>query len=393
MNVLDNQEYIESEEPQYAIEELNYNELNKESTNYQTSVTSAQSQFQKSKFPEIEDKYENIIKKYEDKYAPIKEENYNEDYDKKFEEKKEKENLLNIYNELKSQVDIIEKDLNYYKENKDKYNSIVPLETAFEELNKLKYIISFVESSNNLETIKKINEIEKKFKLRINEDNYNILNKKLHSKLDEQLNERLNKLKKLKMENPSNFNKFEYELFLSPDNEKMRQFKELDELILKINQIEEKIGKWNFNNKKNTISSMLDLIKSNFIFFDKATKNEIVKKFDDAHSKLEEIRENYKETYDNIDEDKIKDIVSEGIDAKEAEKIINDIIYKMELLKDEHEQSIFLSQKVKELIKRNEEIKEKIEEDTFMLEQLKENVENNVNTMKKNIDIIKQKIK
>ena len=393
MNVLDNQEYIESEEPQYAIEELNYNELNKESTNYQTSVTSAQSQFQKSKFPEIEDKYENIIKKYEDKYAPIKEENYNEDYDKKFEEKKEKENLLNIYNELKSQVDIIEKDLNYYKENKDKYNSIVPLETAFEELNKLKYIISFVESSNNLETIKKINEIEKKFKLRINEDNYNILNKKLHSKLDEQLNERLNKLKKLKMENPSNFNKFEYELFLSPDNEKMRQFKELDELILKINQIEEKIGKWNFNNKKNTISSMLDLIKSNFIFFDKATKNEIVKKFDDAHSKLEEIRENYKETYDNIDEDKIKDIVSEGIDAKEAEKIINDIIYKMELLKDEHEQSIFLSQKIKELIKRNEEIKEKIEEDTFMLEQLKENVENNVNTMKKNIDIIKQKIK
>ena len=393
MNVLDNQEYIESEEPQYAIEELNYNELNKESTNYQTSVTSAQSQFQKSKFPEIEDKYENIIKKYEDKYAPIKEENYNEDYDKKFEEKKEKENLLNIYNELKSQVDIIEKDLNYYKENKDKYKSIVPLETAFEELNKLKYIISFVESSNNLETIKKINEIEKKFKLRINEDNYNILNKKLHSKLDEQLNERLNKLKKLKMENPSNFNKFEYELFLSPDNEKMRQFKELDELILKINQIEEKIGKWNFNNKKNTISSMLDLIKSNFIFFDKATKNEIVKKFDNAHSKLEEIRENYKETYDNIDEDKIKDIVSEGIDAKEAEKIINDIIYKMELLKDEHEQSIFLSQKVKELIKRNEEIKEKIEEDTFMLEQLKENVENNVNTMKKNIDIIKQKIK
>ena len=393
MNVLDNQEYIESEEPQYAIEELNYNELNKESTNYQTSVTSAQSQFQKSKFPEIEDKYENIIKKYEDKYAPIKEENYNEDYDKKFEEKKEKENLLNIYNELKSQVDIIEKDLNYYKENKDKYKSIVPLEIAFEELNKLKYIISFVESSNNLETIKKINEIEKKFKLRINEDNYNILNKKLHSKLDEQLNERLNKLKKLKMENPSNFNKFEYELFLSPDNEKMRQFKELDELILKINQIEEKIGKWNFNNKKNTISSMLDLIKSNFIFFDKATKNEIVKKFDNAHSKLEEIRENYKETYDNIDEDKIKDIVSEGIDAKEAEKIINDIIYKMELLKDEHEQSIFLSQKVKELIKRNEEIKEKIEEDTFMLEQLKENVENNVNTMKKNIDIIKQKIK
>ena len=61
-------------------------------------------------------------------------------------------------------------------------------------------------------------------------------------------------------------------------------------------------------------------------------------------------------------------------------------------MKDEHEQSIFISQKVKDLIKRNEQLKEKIEEDTLMLEQLRENVENNVNTMKKNIEVIRQKL-
>ena len=388
-----NPEYLEGEEPEYAIEQLNRIELNKESSNYQTSVLLTQSQYQKSKFPDIEDKYENIIKKYEDTFSSIKEENYNEEYDKKFLVQKEEEDFLKTYKDLKAQVELIEKDLNFYKENKEQYKSIVPLENSFEELNKLKYIISYIESSTNFEKLQKINEIKKKFNLQIKEDDYNVFNKKLYNDLDEQLNTRLNKLKKLKLENPADYQNFEYELFLSPDNEKMKQYKQLDEIVSKINQIEEKIGKWNIDNKKNTICSMLDLIKINLIFYDKVAKNEIMKNYDNANIKLEDIRDNYQKIYDTMDEEKIKDLISEGINAKEAEKIINNTIAKMELLKDEHEQSIYLSQKVKELINKNEQIKERIESDTLMLEQLKENVENNANTMKKNIEIIKQKMK
>ena len=387
-----NLEYLEGEDPQYSIEELNCNEMIKETGGYQSSVILTQSQFQRAKRPIIEDKYEDIIKNYEDTFTATKEENYNEEYDKKFFDKKEKDDILKTYNDLKAEVEVIEKDLNYYKENKDKYKSIVPIETSLEELNKLKYIISYIESSTNLEKLKKINEIKAKYHLKINEDNYNILNKKLYKDLDDQLNTRLNNLKKLKNENPVNYQKFEYELFLSPDTEQMKQLKQLDEMVVKINQIEAKIGKWNTANKKNTISSMIELIKSNLIFYDKAAKNEISKKFDNANLKLDEIKENYKELYDKIEEDKIQDLFVEGIEAKEAEKIINDTISKMELMKDEHEQSIYLSNKVKELIQKNEQIKEQIEEDTLMLEQLKENVENNVNTMKKNINVIKQKL-
>ena len=393
MNIRTNQEFIEGEDPQYSIDELNDNEINKEGGSYQTSAIPSQSQFYGSNLPKIEDKYEKIIKQYEYKFQPIKEENYNEEYDKKFYKQKENENILNKYNELKNQVDIIEKDLNYYKENKDKYKSIVPIETSIEELNKVKYIINYIEFSNNLEKLKKINESQQKFNLKVNEENYNILNKKLFKDLDSKLDERLNKIKKLKNENPLNINNFEYELFLSPDKEKIEQLRQLDELMIKINKIEEKIGKWNFNNKKNTIISMLDFFKNNYNFSNKATMKEIIKKFDNANSKLEEIRENYKEMYDKIEEDKINDITNEEIEAKEAEKIINDTIYKMELLKDEHEQSIYISQTIKDLIKRNEELKEKLEGDTLMLEQLKENVENNVNTMKKNIEVIKEKLK
>ena len=389
---MSNQEYLEGEEPQYAIEELNRNELNKETSTYQTSVILTQSQFQRSKYPDIEDKYENIIKKYEDKFNEIKEEKYNEEYDKKFSNQKNKENLLKTYNDLKEEIDLIEKDLNYYKDNKDKYKSIAPIETSFEELNKLKYIISYIDSSTNLEKLKKIEDITKKFNLKIDENNYNILNKKLYDDLDEELNNRLNKLKKLKNENPANYKNFEYELFLSPDNDKMKQYKALDEIILKINQIEEKIGNWNIKNKKNTITSMLDLIKSNFILFDKAAKNEITRKFENADNKIEEIRENYLEAYDKMEIDKINNLMIEGIDANEAEKIINNTINKIEMLKDEHEQCIFINNKIKELIKKNEQIKEQIESDTLMLEELKTNVETNVNTMKKNIEVIKQKL-
>jgi hypothetical protein len=323
----------------------------------------------------------------------MKEENYNAEYDKNFLIKNDEDDFLKTYNELKSEVDMIEKDLNFYKENKEQYKSIVPIETSIEELNKLKYIISYIESSTNFEKLKKINEIKEKYKLKIQEDNYDIFNKKLYNDLDEQLETRLNKMKKLKMENPAECQNFEYELFLSPNNEKMKQYKQLDEIVLKINKIEEKIGKWNIENKKNTICSMLDLIKVNLIFYDKVAKNEIIKNYDNANIKLDDIKENYQDIYERMEKEKKLDLVEDGINAKQAEKIINDTISKMELLKDEHELSIYLNQKVKELINKNEQIKEKIESDTLMLEQLKENVETNASTMKKNIEIIKQKMK
>jgi len=392
MDMQFNQEYIEGETPNYSIEELNDHELNKDNEPFQTHAIISKAQHGVP-VPEIEDKYEEIINKYEYKFMPIKEENYNEKYDKKFNRLKEKENILKKYNDLKAQVDLIEKDLNFYKENKDKYKSIVPIETSIEELNKVKYIINYIESSRNLEKFKKIEEIQQKFNLKVNEENYDILNKKLFKDLNEQLDDRLNKMNKLKNENPSNINNFEYELFLSPAKEKIDQLKQLDELMININKIEEKIGKWNFNNKKNTIVSMLEDFKKKFIFNDKATKKEFIKKFDVANTKLEEIRQSYKELYDKIEEDKIDSIINEGIEGKEAEKIINYTIYKMELFKEEHEKGIYISQKLKDLIKKNEELKEKLEEDTLLLDQIKENVENNVNTMKNNIELIKQKIK
>ena len=117
------------------------------------------------------------------------------------------------------------------------------------------------------------------------------------------------------------------------------------------------------------------------------------KKFKMAKEKINDIKDNYKETYDTMEKEKLKDLTSEGIDAKNAEKIICNAIYKMELLKDEHEKSIYLSEKVKELINKNEGINGEIEENIKILDGLQQSVQINVDTMKKNIQVIKQKMK
>ena len=383
------QEYLEGEDPEHDIQELN-NLANKKNQAYANTTT-----FIKTKNPDLETKYEDIIKKYEEHFKEKDQDkyNYNKEYDEKFITKIESENPLLTFTKLQKEVELIEKDLTYYSQNKDSYKSVAPLETSIEELNKLKYIINYINSSKNFEKLKKIDEIQKKNGLNLEEDKYNLLNKKIYNNLEEQLTQRLNKIKKLKTENPINYKNIEYELFLTPDNEKMKQLKELDEIVLKINEIENKIGKWNFNNKKNTIASNLDTIKKNMILMDKMAKIEMKKKFDGAKEKINDIKDNYTEAYAEMDVEKLKNLNSDGIDAKNAEKIICNVIYKMELLKDEHEKSIYLSQKVKELINKNENIKEQIEENIKILDGLQESVQNNVDTMSKNIKVIIQKLK
>ena len=383
------QEYLEGEDPEHDIQELN-TLANKKNQAYSNTTT-----FVKTKNPDLETKYEEIIKKYEEHFKEKDQDkyNYNKDYDEKFIIKTESENPLLTFTKLQKEVELIEKDLAYYSQNKDSYKSIAPLETSLEELNKLKYIISYINSSNNFEKLKKIDEIQKKNGLKLEEDKYNLLNKKIYNNLEEQLTQRLNKINKLKAENPINYKNIEYELFLTPDNEKMKQFKELDEIVLKINEIENKIGKWNFNNKKNTIASNLDTIKNNMILMDKMAKIEMKKKFDNTKQKINDIKDNYKEAYAEMDVEKLRNLTSDGIDGKNAEKIICNVIYKMELLKDEHEKSIYLSQKVKEMINKNENIKDQIEENIKILDGLQESVQNNVDTMSKNIKVIIQKLK
>ena len=62
MNIKNNQEYLEGEDPEYDINDLNCIDINKEEGSYQTSAFTSQTQFQKAKLQELEEKYEKLLK-------------------------------------------------------------------------------------------------------------------------------------------------------------------------------------------------------------------------------------------------------------------------------------------------------------------------------------------
>ena len=100
------QEYLEGEDPEQSIEELNRNS-NKQV--YKTSAINNANALLKNKNVDIDSKYENIIKKYEDHFEPIQKGNYNEEYDIKFMKNEQSENPILTFNKLKSEVELMKK--------------------------------------------------------------------------------------------------------------------------------------------------------------------------------------------------------------------------------------------------------------------------------------------
>ena len=160
------------------------------------------------------------------------------------------ENPIVKFNRIKTEIDLIENDLKFYSEHKETFKGEVSLEKTKEELIKLKQLANYIKNSENYKTLEKINENVKKNNQTLNTNQLEILNKKLYEKLSEKLLDRINIINKLKAENPNDFNNIEYELFVSPDTEKIKNFNKISELKKTISSIEDKIGDWNYEKKK-----------------------------------------------------------------------------------------------------------------------------------------------
>ncbi len=78
---------------------------------------------------------------------------------------------------------------------------------------------------------------------------------------------------------------------------------------------------------------------------------------------------------------------------QDLEKIIINIISIMESKKNNHEENAFIMLKIKDLLNQQEKISANIDENIELLDELKENIKSNNEVMKKNINILKNKIK
>ena len=375
-------EYYDGGDPEFDCDEINRTQATAMSTttsNNYTDITNIQPI----------NTYEKLKTNYDDTHLSnfVKKDNETESTELG------EENPIIKFNKIKEEIDTIEKDIEFYSKHKELFKGEVSLEQSLEELKKLKQIANYIYTSENCEILKKIVSSQTTNKSNIPPKKYNILNKQIYDKLNEHLINRIQIINRLKADNPSNFSNIEYELFIAPDTIKVKQFTKMMEIKRSINSIESKIGEWNFEAKKRSISSVVYNRKNNLRLFDQDFQKEISEKMDALKKRITEIKTGGEEFYRTVNKAKLDDLYSGFTSSKDVEQVIYNTIGKMESLKNNHEESAFISLKIKELIEQQQKISVTINENCEILDKLKDNITKNIEVMKKNIEIIKKKIK
>lgn len=302
------------------------------------------------------------------------------------------DNPISKFNRIKSEIDQIEKDIQFYQSHQDQFKSSVSIEQTITELQQLKSIANYISSSDNFKTLSKIISSSSSSK---HPSHLKSLNKALYNKLNDHLITRIQLINKLKTENPNMFdnNSIEYELYLAPDTVKVKQYMKIIELKQTLDKIEKKIGDWNSDANKRTISTAVSTVKNLLRFSDTEFKNEITEKMKALGERLGEIKNGNEDFYAKVDKTKLDELYNGFNSSKEVEELIYNTINKMESLKNNHEQSAFISLKLKELIDQQEKLAKCMDDNKKILLSLKENIKGNVDVMKKNIEVINNKLK
>ena len=165
------------------------------------------------------------------------------------------------------------------------------------------------------------------------------------------------------------------------------------ELKQTLDKIEKKIGDWNSDANKRSISTAVSTVKNLLRFSDTEFKNEITEKMKALGERLGEIKNGNEDFYAKVNKDKLDELYNGFSSSKEVEELIYNTINKMESLKNNHEQSAFISLKLKELIDQQAKLAKCMDDNKKILESLKENIKTNADVMKKNIEVINSKLK
>jgi hypothetical protein len=121
-------------------------------------------------------------------------------------------------------------------------------------LKNLKIVADYINSSDNYTILNKI----KQTGMKLEGDNYNLLNKQIYDRLNEHLINKLNVINHLRAEKVKNLNDVEYELYLTPDTMKIKLFTKMSEIKSNLQSIKSKIGEWDI---------VIDIIIFHTIFY------------------------------------------------------------------------------------------------------------------------------
>ena len=299
------------------------------------------------------------------------------------------ENPIIKFNILKSKIDELENDIKIYSQSQNIIQHNETLDEYFERIKKLKETSNFIANSKNYSELKKILDSNKNNETTI--DKYKILQMKMVENLNAHLINRANIINKLRTQNPDEYNNIEYELYITPETQKIKKISKIMEIKAKLEKIKSKLGNIQLENDKENLISIVKDLKNKIKIYDTDFKKKIEEQKNIISKRVKEMNANY-EFYNVIDKGYLDDLYSGFKNADEIEEIITEIVTKMENLKDRHEISAFVGLKLQELIEQQVKLGNDISDNTEILINLKKNIKNNVEVMKKNLAILKSKL-
>ena len=292
-------------------------------------------------------------------------------------------NPISEFFRIKKEIDSIEKDIKFYNEHKDLFKDPLSYKKSMEELKKIKEAANFIYNDEKFKKFRK-NYI----------NNSQILNMKMTEKLNEHLLNRIEIISKLKSDYPELYSNIDYKLILTNDNIKNKRKIQIENIKNKIKEIELKIGKIENKNKEETLTKLVLEIKRNLSLFDKNFLNDLDKAMNNLKDNLNEnsLNQELYKMKPRIDE--MYNLFNENFQTiKEIEDIISNTISNMESNKNHHEEIAYIMVKIKDLTSQQEKIGVNIDENIQLLDELKNNIKSNCEIMKKNINILNDKIK
>ena len=299
------------------------------------------------------------------------------------------ENPITKFNSLKTKIDELENDIKIYSQSQNIIQHNETLDEYFDRIKKLKETSNFIANSKNYSELKKILDSNKNNETPI--DKYKILQMKMVENLNAHLINRANIINKLRNQNPDEYNNIEYELYITPETQKIKKISKIMEIKAKLEKIKSKLGNIQLENDKENLISIVKDLKNKIKIYDTDFKKKIEEQKNIISKRVKEMNANY-EFYNVIDKGYLDDLYSGFKNADEIEEVINETVTKMENLKDRHEISAYVGLKLQELIDQQVKLGNDISDNTEILINLKKNIKNNVEVMKKNLTILKSKL-
>ena len=299
------------------------------------------------------------------------------------------ENPLIKFNSLKTKIEELEKEVKIYSESQNLIQHNETLDEYFERIKKLKETLNFISNSQNFHELKKIIDSNKNNEKNL--DKYKILQMKMIENLNMHLINRANIINQLKSENPEEYNNLDYELYITPESKKIKKITKILEIKNKLNKIKERLGNIEVQNDKENLLSIVKDLKEKIKIQDIDFKKKIEEQKNLINKRVKEMDINT-DFYDILDKEYLDALFFGFKSSEEIENIINETVTKMESLKDRHEISAFVGLKLQEMIEQQVKLGNEIVDNSEILINLKKNIKNNVEVMKKNLELLKTKL-